>query len=204
MATLVLFAPSLSLAADISLTITDASNGKAAKDVVVTFKPDAGGDISPADRKGPFVMAQENTQFTPYVLVIPEGSTVSFPNNDTISHHVYSFSPAKKFQLPLYGHGISRTMRFDQSGTVALGCNIHDSMQAYIRVVDTPFFAKADASGRVTLKDVPEGKGSLVLWHPMMSTPAGELKQALMVSGGMKPLAFSVKLRRMNMLHDSY
>jgi plastocyanin len=204
MASFVLFAPISGLAADVSVSITDTSNGKPAKDVVVTFKPDAGGDISPADRKGPFVMAQENTQFTPYVLVVPEGATVSFPNNDTISHHVYSFSPAKKFQLPLYGHGISRTMRFEQSGTVALGCNIHDSMQAYIRVVDAPFFAKTDASGQVTFKDVPEGKGSLVVWHPMMAAPLGELKQSLTVSGAMKPLAFSVKLRRVNMLHDSY
>ena len=86
-------------------------------------------------------------KFAPHVLAVPEGATVNFPNQDRVNHHVYSFSKVQPFQFPLYGQGKTRSMKFDHAGTVAVACNIHDSMSAYIRIVDTPYFAMTDASG---------------------------------------------------------
>ena len=67
-------------------------------------------------------MAQEKRQFVPGVLVVPVGTEVRFPNHDTVRHHVYSFSPAKKFELKLYSGTPSNPVLFDKSGVVTLGC----------------------------------------------------------------------------------
>ncbi|MDC7683597.1 hypothetical protein PQU92_09935 [Asticcacaulis sp. BYS171W] len=198
----ILLAP-VAFAADMPVTVLDIA-GKPVADTVVTYTPDQGATIGAADRKGPFVVAQEDMQFTPKVLVIPAGATVNFPNNDTVSHHVYSFSPAKKFQLPLYGHGISRSMKFDSEGTVAIGCNIHDSMQAYIRVVGTPYFTRTDAKGRAVLKNLPDGKGQILVWHPLSTAKDGETLQSIVINAGSQPLTFRLKLRRMSTAGGGY
>ena len=111
-------------------------------------------------------MAQQNRQFAPRVLVVQAGTAVSFPNLDTVRHHVYSFSPIKTFELKLYAGTPSAPIVFDKPGTAVLGCNIHDRMSAWIVVVDTPYFGKTDASGRAQI-DVPEGEHLVRAWNPM-------------------------------------
>lgn len=110
------------------------------------------------------MMDQRNSAFVPGVLVVQAGTTVSFPNSDKVRHQVYSFSPAKPFELPLYEGTPLAPVRFDRAGVVVVGCNIHDWMIGYIVVVDTPHFAKTDAQGRVRL-DVPAGRYRLKAWH---------------------------------------
>ena len=88
-------------------------------------------------------MAQEKRQFVPGVLVVPVGTEVLFPNRDSVRHHVYSFSPAKKFELKLYSGTPSNLVLFDKSGVVTLGCNIHDQMVRWVLVVDTPYYPPA-------------------------------------------------------------
>ncbi|MGN6364486.1 hypothetical protein [Asticcacaulis taihuensis] len=181
-------------AADLAVTVNNAS-GRPVAFAVVTWTP-AGGAAIPAAEKGrAFVMAQKNVQFSPYVLAVPAGATVAFPNMDRVNHHVYSFSPAQPFQFPLYGKGKSRTMKFDHPGTVALGCNIHDSMSAYIRVVDTPYYATTGADGRVTLS-VPEGAGSLAVWHPNQETPERQTAKNMTVGKANAVQTFSIKVRQ--------
>ena len=114
----------------------------------------------------------------------PVGGQVSFPNKDGVRHHVYSFSPAKRFELKLYGRDESRSVRFEKAGVVALGCNIHDSMVAFIKVVDTPYAAKSDASGNVVLRGVPEGAATVRVWHPYMRQPGNEIVRQLTLRGG--------------------
>src|ERR1700719_842331 len=87
----------------------------------------------------PYRMAQHDMQFDPFVLVVPVGARVAFPNLDRVRHHVYSFSPTHPFELKLYGHDETRFVTFDKPGVVALGCNIHDQMVGFILVVDTPY-----------------------------------------------------------------
>jgi hypothetical protein len=105
--------------------------------------------------------------FVPHVLPIQTGTTVTFPNSDNVRHQVYSFSPAKRFQLPLYAGTPAAPVVFDKPGVVAIGCNIHDQMSAYLVVVDTPFFGRT-ADGRVELSGLPGGKYDVRVWYEGM------------------------------------
>jgi plastocyanin len=111
---------------------------------------------------------QVDKQFVPYVKAIFVGSTVRFPNSDNIRHQVYSFSPAKKFELPLYAGTGAPPVTFDKPGVVVLGCNIHDWMIGYVYVSETPFYAKTGAAGSATLSDMPPGEYTVRIWHPSM------------------------------------
>lgn len=119
------------------------------------------------------VMDQLHRMFVPEVLVIPVGSSVSFPNSDSVSHQIYSFSPAKRFELPLYHGKPYPPVLFDHVGVVILGCNIHDWMIGYIDVTDAPFYGTTDSRGTWTA-EVPAGHYEITVWHPRMreQTPA--------------------------------
>jgi plastocyanin len=112
------------------------------------------------------VMDQAHNAFVPHVLVVQTGTSVVFPNNDVVSHHVYSFSPAKTFELALYKGNAHPPLVFDQPGVVVLGCNIHDGMLGYILVVDTPHFALTDAKGELALEGLAADDYSLRVWTP--------------------------------------
>jgi plastocyanin len=114
---------------------------------------------------------QRSKRFEPRVSAIQAGTTVSFPNSDNIRHHVYSFSPAKVFSLKLYSGRAAEPVTFDQPGIVALGCNIHDQMVAWIVVTPGPWFATTGSDGRAALPDVPAGTYTLVAWHPSLAGP---------------------------------
>ena len=104
----------------------------------------------------------------PYVKPVYVGSKVLFPNSDRVRHQVYYFSPAKRFELPLYGGTDAPPVLFDRPGVVVLGCNIHDWMIGYIYVSNTPFFGKTAGAGTATLDDLPPGEYSVRVWHPSM------------------------------------
>ena len=126
------------------------------------------------------VMDQVNRAFVPDLLVIPVGSTVSFPNSDSVSHQIYSFSPAKRFQLPLYRGKPYPPVHFDQAGVVTLGCNIHDEMLAYLLVTDAPYYGRTDASGTWSV-EVPRGHYRISIWHPRLRDEAADLERELTV-----------------------
>lgn len=111
-------------------------------------------------------VAQKDLTFVPFVSAIQKGTRVEFPNQDKTRHHVYSFSPAKVFELKLYAGKPEAPVLFDKAGVVALGCNIHDYMQAFIYVGDSPYLAVSSNEGVVLLKDVPAGRYQLKVWHP--------------------------------------
>lgn len=113
------------------------------------------------------VVDQVDKQFINHVTVIQKGGRVHFPNNDQIRHHVYSFSDAKTFEIPLYKGSPQNPVEFDKTGVVSLGCNIHDWMSAYIYVVDTAYFSITNKSGEATL-ELPTGTYQLHYWHPDM------------------------------------
>lgn len=117
----------------------------------------------------PVEIVQVDRQYTPYVTPLQVGTTAVFPNADTVQHHIYSVSKPKRFEKALYAPGAHETVVFDQPGVVALGCNIHDWMVAYVVVVDTPFFAKSADAGTVTLNALPAGRYRLDLWHPRLA-----------------------------------
>lgn len=142
-----------------------------------------------------YVMTQKDTQFAPFVLVVPVGADVAFPNRDPFRHHVYSFSGAKNFQLKLYGHDEARVVRFDKVGVVALGCNIHDNMTAFIRVVDTPYAAKTGARGEVLIEDVPAGAVTVAVWHPYLKSGRDLTRQITASASGVRNVGMTAALR---------
>ena len=111
---------------------------------------------------------QRDAAFHPKVLIVPTGSYVAFPNQDTTRHHVYSFSPAKTFDLNLYLQETPPPVQFNQAGVVVLGCNIHDHMQAFIVVSDAPYTALTGAEGTLSLPTLPAGEHRVRVWHPQL------------------------------------
>jgi plastocyanin len=138
--------------------------GNPVSDAVVYAVSEAKGP-PPSSRRA--VLDQKNRMFVPHVLPIQTGTAVTFPNSDNVRHQVYSFSPAKRFQLPLYAGTPASPVVFDKPGVVTIGCNIHDQMSAYLVVVDTPYFALA-ADGRAELSGLPEGEYDVRVWHAGM------------------------------------
>lgn len=135
-------------------------------------------------------VVQVNRQFQPQVSVVTVGTAVNFPNRDTVRHHVYSFSPVKKFEIKLYVGTPTAPVVFDAPGIAALGCNIHDSMAAWVVVVETPYNGLSGADGKLTLGAVPAGSYRLRAWHPGMPPGAPALDQALQVpAAGSMPVA---------------
>jgi hypothetical protein len=116
-------------------------------------------------------MGQRGRQFVPPVVVVPVGGSVNFPNYDTVRHHVYSFSPTRKFEIKLYTGTPTAPVVFDQPGTATLGCNIHDTMVGYIHVVDTPYHGVTDSQGKVVI-DLPSGEHRLRVWTANMGETA--------------------------------
>lgn len=117
------------------------------------------------------IVAQEDKEFDPYVTPVLVGTRITFPNRDTVQHHIYSLSKPKRFEKPLYASGASESVLFDQPGVVALGCNIHDWMVAYVVVVPTPWFAKTGLEGSAQVTGVPPGRYRLEVWHPRLARP---------------------------------
>jgi plastocyanin len=167
------FAAGAASAAPLLVSVTDAA-GKPIEGAIITVS--VAGAPKAAAPGTTAQMAQQSRQFVPRILVVQAGTAVSFPNLDTVRHHVYSFSPIKPFELKLYAGTPSAPIVFDKVGTAVLGCNIHDKMSAWVVVVDTPYFGKTDATGRAQL-DVPEGEHLLRAWHPMQAEPVAPVER---------------------------
>jgi plastocyanin len=178
-------------AAPLSVRVVDAS-GHPVRDAVVTLYP-AGGAARPAHATGRYVVAQQNLQFRPFLTVVPVGADVSFPNLDPTKHHVYSFSAAKKFELKLFAKDQSRTVHFDRPGVVALGCNIHDQMSAFIFVTDTGWTARTNAQGNAVFADAPNAPTRVAVWHPYLRAPGGQVEQAM--AAAQRNVSFQIRLR---------
>ncbi len=178
------------------------SDGKPVADAVVSLDPATG--QAPAPRvQGKYAVQQKDTMFHPFVSVVPVGATVSFPNLDPFRHHVYSFSPTKRFELKLFAKDQTRSVTFDKAGVVAVGCNIHDSMSAFIYVTDSVWTARTDANGNAVLRDVPAQAMKLTVWHPYLSAPGSLMTEALPASGADRSKTMTIKLRPPPMHHMS-
>lgn len=122
---------------------------------------------------------QVDREFVPYVTVVQVGTSVRFPNRDPILHHVYSFSPAKSFEIRLYTGKSPAEIVFDRAGVVTLGCNIHDWMIGHIVVVPTPHFARTDSAGIARIRDLPAGTFEVHAWHPQQRAAAAPASLAV-------------------------
>lgn len=165
-----LMLPALALAVELNLEIVG-PDGAALPHAAVALLSDEPGPEPSRAEAAHAVMDQRERQFNPYVLTVATDTLVSFPNSDDIRHHVYSFSPAKRFELRLYHGTTAEPVLFDRAGTVTLGCNIHDAMLAYIYVVYSHWHGVSDSEGQVQLPEVPAGTYELQIQHPRLSQP---------------------------------
>jgi len=157
-------APAATQAATIAVQVQAA--GEPTADAVISAEPR---DRTLSRPEAPTaVMDQRERAFVPHVLPVLRGTTVRFPNSDATRHQVYSFSEARTFELSLYEGSQADPVVFNRTGTVTLGCNIHDWMLGFIRVVDTPAFARTGADGRARLENLPAGHYRVRLWHPRL------------------------------------
>ncbi|GAA0738247.1 hypothetical protein GCM10009106_26210 [Sphingomonas japonica] len=156
--------------------------GRPVPDAVITVKPSAGIPRGPIRFPWGTSIVQQGIAFNPHVLIVPVGATVAFPNKDKVRHHVYSFSKPARFELKLYGRDESHSYTFKTAGAVAIGCNIHDSMSGFIKVVDTPFAAKSAASGVASIAAIPAGPATVTVWHPRLRARGNEMTWTVPIS----------------------
>ena len=176
-------------AANVTIEVADA-DGKLLPDAAALLEPI--GPKAPVKPLADVQIAQDKRQFTPRVTIVTVGTPVAFPNFDTVRHHVYSFSPAKTFELKLYAGVPNAPVVFDRPGIAVLGCNIHDHMAAWVVVADTPWFARSADDGRARIDNVPPGNYRLRVWHPALGANVEPATIALTV--GVIDLARPVRL----------
>lgn len=184
----------LSCAGELHALIKD-QNGQPVEDAVVLATPLDGSRVQlPIQARDE--MDQIDKEYVPHVKVVMLGSKVYFPNKDNIRHHVYSFSPAKVFELPLYSGTPAAPVLFDKPGPVTLGCNIHDWMLGYIYVADTPYFGKSAKDGKLVIRDIPSGEYSVRVWQPNMK--GGEettIRKVMLGAGEVENLEWQLTLK---------
>jgi plastocyanin len=181
-----------SYAGSLAVTVKD-NKGEPVSNAVVYAK----GKIATSERvKSRASIDQRNKQFIPFVTAVQVGTSVFFPNNDNIRHHVYSLSPAKKFELPLYAGVPAEPVTFDKEGFVTLGCNIHDWMVAYVAVLATPYFQITGSEGRAMLKNLAPGEYTVEVWQPSLKgTPDKFAQHVDLASASAKELVFTLDLK---------
>lgn len=167
-------------AATLTASVTDKA-GRPLPDAVVTLEPD--GPKLPVKPMSNVEISQAKRLFDPDVTVVTVGTPVTFPNRDTVRHHVYSFSAAKPFELKLYAGTPSTPVVFDKPGIAVIGCNIHDKMTAWVVVVDTPLHARSGADGKAKLDGLAAGAYRLRAWHPSLPEGAAPALVAVRVGG---------------------
>lgn len=178
----------LSHAADVQVRVSDL-RGDPVPDVVVTLEGAESTATSPG--RWETVMDQVRKNFEPRILIVRAGSAVEFPNSDSTAHQVYSFSPTKRFELPLYRGSTPSPVIFDKPGIVVLGCNIHDNMIGYIYVTGAPYFGKTDTAGHLQLHKVREARYRLSAWTPRLA--ANDVPTAVEIAVDAANLSFDIR-----------
>ena len=156
---------------------------------VIWMKRASGETPRPAPAHGK-VISQRGKMIVPHVLVVPVGTRVAFRNDDPIFHNIFSLSKPNEFDTGLYKQGATYTETFRHPGAVQLLCNIHASMFGFVFVVDTPYYAQAEANGAFTIKGVPPGEYELQVWHEAAAKPTVE--HLTVGTGGVRGLALRV------------
>ena len=169
--------------------------GRPVEDAVVVAVPtDRGVRVPPRPREG--IVDQVDQEFTPKVTAVLVGTPIRFPNHDNVRHHVYSFSPAKRFELPLYAGVPAEPVVFDKPGVVVLGCNIHDWMVGYVYVSESPYFARTGKDGKALLTELPPRAYTLRVWHPQLDAAEETTRKTVDARTGLIEVAWTIRLKR--------
>ncbi len=139
---------------------------------LVTLEPASG--RWPARTPKHRVIEQRNREFLPHLMAVPVGSTIAFPNFDSVFHNVFSSSPLGAFDLGIYKMGEAREFTFQKEGIIHLGCNLHANMSAYIAVVAAPAYVVTDDKGAFAFKHLAPGKYKLKAWSERSVNPIAQ------------------------------
>ena len=180
--------------AGIAASVSDEAGRPVEDAVVVAVPTDGGVRVPPRPREG--IVDQVDQEFTPKVTAVLVGTPVRFPNHDNVRHQVYSFSPAKRFELPLYAGVPAEPVVFDKPGVVVLGCNIHDWMVGYVYVSESPYFAKTGKDGKALLTELPPRAYTLRVWHPQLDAAEETTRKTVDAHAGSIAVAWTIKLKR--------
>ncbi len=159
----------ISHATDVTARLVVASIGGAthreenAPPAAIWLRP-AEADTAPAVTPGRFTLLQKNKTFSPHLLVVPVGSSVTFPNADPFFHNVFSLFDGKRFDLGLYEAGSTRSVLFSREGVSYIFCNIHSEMSAVVIALATPYYSIADSRGNFHIRQVADGDYDLHIW----------------------------------------
>jgi plastocyanin len=191
---LVFIAGGHAMAAGLTAEVSDQS-GQAVQDAVVSLTPDtsdaAPGDAAPAQD---LVIDQRDETFVPFVTLIRRGGRVTFTNSDKTQHHVYSFSPIKRFQFLLNPGEKSEPVAFERTGVAAIGCNIHDHMVTYVYVAESNLAALTDAQGRARIENISVGRYVAKVWHPRLKPGSQAPAESIAISGQAITLSLTAPL----------
>jgi plastocyanin len=130
-----------------------------------------------AKKPAPLQVTTRGKTLLPHVMAIPAGSTITFPNDDPISHNLFSLAPGNTFDLGLYRKGTGKSHTFAAPGVVNVYCNVHPTMSAVVHVMSTPYYCFADANGNYSL-DVPPGKYRVTAWNEQGGTVFSDITVA--------------------------
>lgn len=168
--------------------------GKPVSGAVVYMDEIVGKKFKPPKKH--YVMSTVNKEFDPMLLPILVGATVDFPNNDEVHHHLYSFSKPKKFNRPLHKEEEAEPVKFEKTGVVKVGCNIHDWMKGVVLILPTPYFAQTDKMGKATLK-VPQGsREDFLVYHRRLKGKSNKTKKSVDLEGPKASVRWEVRLKR--------
>ena len=176
----------------VEIRIND-SESRSVADVAVYLLPAEG--LPAKDAPGTATMDQRDREFVPHILVVEKGTEVQFPNSDSVSHHVYSFSQPNNFEIPLYKGQAHESIRFEHTGLATLGCNIHDRMLGYILVVDSPYYGLTGRDGVTVIEGVSTGTYQVTVWSPRMSKRSAWVADTIQVSGASDLQAYTYRLK---------
>jgi len=186
---IVLLIAAQAMAAPFDVRVFD-RDGRPVSGLVTTLNAPGG----PATAATTAVMDQQDQRFVPFVLPVRVGTSVRFPNSDSVAHQVYSFSAPKRFELGLYRGRPHPPVTFEKPGVVILGCNIHDKMIGYVFVTEATYFGKTDAKGVWHIDSVANNRYELDVWSPLLARDEPSLKRTVDV--GDAPSEIVIRLQK--------
>jgi plastocyanin len=168
-------------------------------ETLVWLEPASGGRNLRKAAPVTVTMATRGKMLIPHVLAIPVGSTVNFPNEDPISHNLFSLSSPNQFDLGLYRAGAGKSHTFTAPGIVNVYCNVHPNMSSVIHVLSSPYYTFADANGNFSFNDVPAGRYEVVAWNEM----GGASRAAVDVGAATPPITVVLDARSYKTIQHS-